>query len=171
MFEKHTSAARAIPDKREHDEIQALKQQLSSLHKELKWRESHGSTTHRRLRQQIDSLSSDNSALRDEVRTLEKLSLGTWRKTGTDSDREEDRRENEREREGPRPFDSNIALGAKGLKLASPDTVRSCPPQSSSSSRGSAAIEDSIRGILKRSAPTAAAAPDPTVTAQTNNHL
>ncbi|XP_042168129.1 centromere protein J [Oncorhynchus tshawytscha] len=39
VFEKHTSAARAIPDKRERDEIQALKQQLSSLHKELKWRE------------------------------------------------------------------------------------------------------------------------------------
>ncbi|XP_045563439.1 centromere protein J isoform X4 [Salmo salar] len=162
VFEKHTAAARAIPDKRERDEIQALKQQLSSLHKELKWRESRWSTTHSRLRQQIDSLSSDNSALRDEVRTLEKLRLSTWRKTGTDSDREEDRRENERE--GPRPFDSNIALGARGLKSAcvqSPDTVRSSPPQSSSSSRGSAAIEDGIRGILKRSAPTPAAAPDP----------
>ncbi|XP_029567722.1 centromere protein J isoform X3 [Salmo trutta] len=158
VFEKHTAAARAIPDKRERDEIQALKQRLSSLHKELKWRESRWSTTHSRLRQQIDSLSSDNSALRDEVRTLEKLRLSTWRKTGTDSDREEDRRENER----PRPFDSNIALGARGLKSASPDTVRSSPPQSSSSSRGSAAIEDGIRGILKRSAPTPAAAPDPT---------
>ncbi|XP_071211033.1 centromere protein J-like isoform X2 [Salvelinus alpinus] len=162
VFEKHTAAARAIPDKRERDEIQALRQQLSSLHKKLKWRESRWSTTHSRLRQQIDSLSSDNSALRDEVRTLEKLRLSTWRKTGTDSDREEDRRENEREREGPRPFDSNIALGARGLKSASPDTVRSSLPQSSSSSRGSAAIEDGIRGILKRSAPTPAAAPDPT---------
>ncbi|XP_035605404.2 uncharacterized protein LOC118366809 [Oncorhynchus keta] len=56
VFEKHTSAARAIPDKRELDEIQALKQQQSSLHKELKWRESRWSTTHKRLRQQIDMI-------------------------------------------------------------------------------------------------------------------
>uniref|UniRef100_A0A4W5RZJ9 Centromere protein J n=1 Tax=Hucho hucho TaxID=62062 RepID=A0A4W5RZJ9_9TELE len=170
VFEKHTSAARAIPDKRERDEIQALKQQLSSLQEELKRRESRWSTTHSRLRQQIDSLSSDNSALRDEVRTLEKLRLRTWRKTGTDSNREEDRRENEREREGPRPFDSNIALGARGLKSASPDTVRSSPPQSRSSSRGSGAIEEGIRGILKRSAPTPAAAPDSTHSYSSDEH-
>ncbi|XP_045062450.1 centromere protein J isoform X2 [Coregonus clupeaformis] len=161
VFEKHASAARAIPDKRERDEIQALKQQQSSLQEELKRRESRWSTTHSRLRQQIDSLSSDNSALRDEVRTLEKLRLSTWRKTGTDSDREEDRREKEREREGPGPLDSNIAFGARDLKSASPDTVRSSPPQSSIPCRGSPAIQEGIRGILKRSAPTPAAAPGP----------
>ncbi|XP_031655120.1 centromere protein J isoform X3 [Oncorhynchus kisutch] len=115
VFEKHTSAARAIPDKRERDEIQALKQQLSSLHKELKWRESRWSNTHRRLRQQIDSLSSDNSALRDEVRTLEKLSLGTWRKTGTDSDREEDRRENERD---PGQLTATLLLEPQGPQIS-----------------------------------------------------
>lgn len=46
---------------------QELKQQLSSLQEELKRRESRWTSTHSRLRQQIDSLSQENSSLRDEV--------------------------------------------------------------------------------------------------------
>ncbi|XP_023837066.1 centromere protein J isoform X2 [Salvelinus sp. IW2-2015] len=162
VFERHASAARAIPDKRERDEIQ---KQLSFLQEELKRRESRWSTTHNRLRQQIDSLSSDNSNLKDEVRTMEKLRLSTWRKIGTDSERENERREKERGREGPRPLDSYIALEAKCLKLASPpDTVRSSQPQSSISSKGSPSghsptTQGGIRGILKRSGPTPAPSP------------
>lgn len=95
-----------------------MKKQLSFLQEELKRRESRWSTTHNRLRQQIDSLSSDNSNLKDEVRTMEKLRLSTWRKIGTDSERENDRREKERGREGSRPLDSYIALEARCLKLA-----------------------------------------------------
>ncbi|KAK6315160.1 hypothetical protein J4Q44_G00146890 [Coregonus suidteri] len=159
VFEKHASAARAIPDKRERDEIQAMKKQLSSLQEELKRRESRWSTTHSRLRQQIDSLSSDNSDLRDEVRTLEKLRLSTWGKIGTDSEREKDRRE-EREREGPRPLDSYIALEARCLKLASPpDTVRSSISSKGSPSGHSPSTQGGIRGILKRSGPTLAPSP------------
>ncbi|CAB1347307.1 unnamed protein product [Coregonus sp. 'balchen'] len=159
VFEKHASAARAIPDKRERDEIQAMKKQLSSLQEELKRRESRWSTTHSRLRQQIDSLSSDNSDLRDEVRTLEKLRLSTWGKIGTDSEREKGRRE-EREREGPRPLDSYIALEARCLKLASPpDTVRSSISSKGSPSGHSPSTQGGIRGILKRSGPTLAPSP------------
>lgn len=95
-----------------------MKKQLIFLQEELKRRESRWSTTHNRLRQQIDSLSSENSNLKDEVRTMEKLRLSTWRKIGTDSERENDRREKERGREGPRPLDSYIALEARCLKLA-----------------------------------------------------
>nr|XP_029514325.1 centromere protein J-like isoform X1 [Oncorhynchus nerka] len=165
VFERHASAARAIPDKRERDEIQAMKKQLSFLQEELKRRESRWSNTHNRLRQQIDSLSSDNSNLKDEVRTMEKLRLSTWRKIGTDSERENDRREKERGREGPRPLDSYIALEARCLKLASPpDTVRSSQPQSNISSKGSPSghsptTQGGIRGILKRSGPTPAPSP------------
>ncbi|XP_029558581.1 centromere protein J isoform X2 [Salmo trutta] len=163
VFERHASAARAIPDKREREEIQALKKQLSFLQEELKRRESRWSTTHNRLRQQIDSLSSDNSNLKDEVRTMEKLRLSTWRKIGTDSERENDRKE--RGREGPRPLDSYIALEARCLKLASPpDTVRSSQPQNSISSKGSPSghsptTQGGIRGILKKSGPTPAPSP------------
>uniref|UniRef100_A0A673AY19 Centromere protein J n=1 Tax=Sphaeramia orbicularis TaxID=375764 RepID=A0A673AY19_9TELE len=69
LFEKHVSAARAIPDKKEREEIQMLKQQLSSLQEELKRRESRWASTHSRLRQQIDTLNQDNRSLRDEVLT------------------------------------------------------------------------------------------------------
>uniref|UniRef100_A0A3B5ML73 Centromere protein J n=1 Tax=Xiphophorus couchianus TaxID=32473 RepID=A0A3B5ML73_9TELE len=71
LFEKHVSAARAIPDKKEREEIQSLKQQLSSQQEELKRRESRWASTHSRLRQQIDSLHQENGALRDEVQPLD----------------------------------------------------------------------------------------------------
>ncbi|XP_012993453.3 centromere protein J isoform X2 [Esox lucius] len=154
VFEKHASAARAIPDKKERDEIQALKQQLSSLQEELKRRESRWSTTHSRLRQQIDTLSSENGALRDEVRALEKLRLSAWRTTGTDYGREKDRRE--REKEGPKPSDSSVAFGDGGLKSTSPETARNRASPSGSSSRSSPpepSRTGATKGILKRSDP------------------
>ncbi|KAJ8407110.1 hypothetical protein AAFF_G00287860 [Aldrovandia affinis] len=55
LFEKHASAARAIPDKREREEIQSLKLQLSSLQEELRRREARWSSTHSWLRQQVDA--------------------------------------------------------------------------------------------------------------------
>uniref|UniRef100_A0A3B4Z1W9 Centromere protein J n=1 Tax=Stegastes partitus TaxID=144197 RepID=A0A3B4Z1W9_9TELE len=67
LFEKHALAARAVPDKKEREEIQVLKQQLSSLQEELRRRESRWTSTHSRLRQQVDSLSQENASLRDEV--------------------------------------------------------------------------------------------------------
>lgn len=91
IFERHASAARAIPDKKEREEIQVshryvttlaashvnievvccpcklLKQQLSSLQEELKGKESRWACAHNRLRQQIDSLRQENASLRDEV--------------------------------------------------------------------------------------------------------
>ncbi|KAL0963606.1 hypothetical protein UPYG_G00308530 [Umbra pygmaea] len=159
VFEKHASAARAIPDKREREEIQALKQQLSSLQEELKRRESRWSNTHSRLRQQIDALSSDNSALRDEVRTLEKLRLSTWKKTGSDTERSD---------KGPEPLDSYTASEARGLKSTSPpETERSHPPLSGTSWRqgsleASHANQGGIKGILKKTGPTPPPATGPT---------
>ncbi|XP_037095937.1 centromere protein J isoform X3 [Syngnathus acus] len=75
LFEKHASAARAVPDKKEREEIQALKQQLSSLQEDLRKKDSRWSATHHRLRQQIESLRQENNELKDEVRMLEKLRL------------------------------------------------------------------------------------------------
>ncbi|XP_054644408.1 centromere protein J-like [Dunckerocampus dactyliophorus] len=54
LLEKHGAAVRAMPDKNEREEIQALKEQLSSLLEELRKKESRWSCTHTRLRQQID---------------------------------------------------------------------------------------------------------------------
>ncbi|XP_061648182.1 LOW QUALITY PROTEIN: centromere protein J [Phyllopteryx taeniolatus] len=87
LFEKHATAARAVPDKKEREEIQALKQQLSSMQEDLRKKESRWSATHNRLRQQIDSLGQENNELRDEVRILEKLRLSVL-KNSFDSEKD-----------------------------------------------------------------------------------
>ncbi|XP_067842206.1 centromere protein J isoform X2 [Heptranchias perlo] len=81
IFEKYTAAARAIPDKKEREEIQVLKQQIVDLQEELKRKELRWSSTHTRLRNQIDILTKENLELRDEVKIMERLRLETWKKT------------------------------------------------------------------------------------------
>ncbi|KAM9850620.1 centrosomal P4.1-associated protein [Aulostomus maculatus] len=120
LFEKHMVASRAIPDRKEREEIQALKQQLSSLQEELQRKESRWSSTHGRLRQQIDSLTQDNQALRDEVHVLEKLRLGALKRNSMDAEKDKETKQ------GPSV--------TKGVKFASPLDSRgssSSPPQSS----------------------------------------
>ncbi|KAL7881326.1 hypothetical protein AOLI_G00081740 [Acnodon oligacanthus] len=79
LFEKHAAAVRARPDKQERDEIQSLKQQLNTLQEDLRKREVRWTSTHHRLRQQVDALSAENTALRDQVRMMEKLRLTAWK--------------------------------------------------------------------------------------------
>ncbi|XP_076730774.1 centrosomal P4.1-associated protein isoform X2 [Maylandia zebra] len=147
LFEKHVSAARAIPDKKEREEIQELKQQLSSLQEEMKRRESRWSSTQSRLRQQIDSLRQENSSLRDEIHVLEKLRLSAWKKNPAAA-----------EKESPRMFENNTPPVTKGVKFASPLDSRgsdSSPPHVSSApatrgnsrdgSQGAAGIKSSLR--------------------------
>ncbi|XP_048389041.1 centromere protein J isoform X1 [Stegostoma tigrinum] len=80
IFEKHAAAARAIPDKKERQEIQALKRQIVDLQEELKRKELRWSSIHARLRNQIDTLTKENRELRDEVNIMERLRLETWKK-------------------------------------------------------------------------------------------
>ncbi|XP_072433540.1 centrosomal P4.1-associated protein-like isoform X3 [Chiloscyllium punctatum] len=80
IFEKHAAAARAIPDKKERQEIQALKQQIVDLQEELKRKELRWSSIHARLRNQIETLTKENKELRDEVNVMERLRLETWKK-------------------------------------------------------------------------------------------
>ncbi|KAG9330402.1 hypothetical protein JZ751_025523 [Albula glossodonta] len=91
LFEKHASAARAIPDKKEREEIQSLKQQLSSVQEELRRREARWSSTHGRLRQQLEALGTENSALREEVRALERLRLSAWKRDEADRGKEREK--------------------------------------------------------------------------------
>ncbi|XP_014326981.1 centromere protein J isoform X1 [Xiphophorus maculatus] len=130
LFEKHVSAARAIPDKKEREEIQSLKQQLSSQQEELKRRESRWASTHSRLRQQIDSLHQENGALRDEIRTLEKLRLSAWRRNFASAEK------GVQTKDGPGVSDSSVA---KGVTFATPLDSRgsSSSPLLSSAGRNS----------------------------------
>ncbi|XP_064183923.1 centromere protein J [Anguilla rostrata] len=161
VFEKHASAARAIPDKREREEIQALKQQLSSLQEELRRREARWSNTHSRLRQQVEALGAENSDLRDEVRALERLRISAWK-------RDEAEREREREKESCRRSSESTAARSKStsppapLKASQPFTATAretrqvtSPPKSThrSSSRKSPQIPSPGSGAQKQAGP------------------
>uniref|UniRef100_A0A3Q1F8G8 Centromere protein J n=1 Tax=Acanthochromis polyacanthus TaxID=80966 RepID=A0A3Q1F8G8_9TELE len=160
LFEKHALAARAMPDKKEREEIQVLKQQLSSLQEELRRRESRWTSTHSRLRQQIDSLSQENSSLRDEIRVLEKLRLTTFKKNPVTAPKDTETKE------GPKISENSTSSGSKGVTFASPLDSRGSssinPPQSSTAaalrrnsregSQGAAGMKSSLR---RPSAPSA----------------
>ncbi|XP_058476061.1 centromere protein J isoform X2 [Solea solea] len=134
LFEKHVSAARAIPDKKEREEIQVLKQQLNSLQEELRRKESRWASSHSRQRQHIDSLSEENSSLRDEIRMLEKLRLSSWKKTPVSAEKDKETKD------GPRMFPNNLSTVTKGVKFASPlDSRGSSSCSSSSPPQGGAA--------------------------------
>ncbi|XP_036427397.1 centromere protein J isoform X2 [Colossoma macropomum] len=91
LFEKHAAAVRARPDKQERDEIQSLKLQLNTLQEDLRKREARWTSTHHRLRQQIDTLSAENTTLRDQVRMMEKLRLTSWKNAEGVHEREKER--------------------------------------------------------------------------------
>ncbi|XP_022595845.1 centromere protein J [Seriola dumerili] len=133
LFEKHASAARAIPDKKEREEIQALKQQLNSLQEELRRKENRWTSTHSRLRQQMDSLSQENSSLQDEIRVLEKLRLSTWKKNPVTAEKDKETKD------APGFFVNNVSSVTKGVKFASPLDSRgssSSPPHSGTAAAG-----------------------------------
>ncbi|XP_043851142.1 centromere protein J isoform X2 [Dromiciops gliroides] len=80
VFEKYTTAARAIPDRKEREEIQALKQQIADLQEELKRKETKWSNTHSRLKSQIETLAKENTDLREEIKIMERFRLEAWKK-------------------------------------------------------------------------------------------
>uniref|UniRef100_A0A3Q3XMZ8 Uncharacterized protein n=1 Tax=Mola mola TaxID=94237 RepID=A0A3Q3XMZ8_MOLML len=118
LFEKHASAARAIPDKKEREEIQALKQQLSSVQEELRGKESRWASTQIRLRQQIDSLRQDNASLRDEICMMEMLRLSVWRKTPISAERDKEMTV------GPKIPENTLSSVTKGVKFAVSMVIR-----------------------------------------------
>ncbi|XP_053419763.1 centromere protein J isoform X2 [Nycticebus coucang] len=81
VFEKYTTAARSFPDKKEREEIQALKQQIADLREDLKRKEAKWSSTHGRLRSQIEMLVRENTDLREEMKVMERFRLDAWKKT------------------------------------------------------------------------------------------
>ncbi|XP_059540148.1 centromere protein J isoform X3 [Myotis daubentonii] len=80
VFEKYTTVARTFPDKKEREEIQALKQQVTDLQEDLKRKEAKWSSTHGRLRSQIEMLVKENTDLREEIKVMERFRLDAWKK-------------------------------------------------------------------------------------------
>ncbi|XP_058897436.1 centromere protein J isoform X3 [Kogia breviceps] len=80
VFEKYSTVARSFPDKKEREEIQALKQQIADLQEDSKRKEAKWSSTHGRLRSQIDMLVKENTDLREEIKVMERFRLDAWKK-------------------------------------------------------------------------------------------
>ncbi|XP_040596609.1 centromere protein J [Mesocricetus auratus] len=80
VFEKYTAAARTFPDKKEREEIQALKQQITDLQEDLKRKETKWSSAHGRLRSQIEMLIKENTDLREEIKVMERFRLDAWKR-------------------------------------------------------------------------------------------
>ncbi|XP_063647943.1 centromere protein J isoform X6 [Pan troglodytes] len=80
VFEKYTTAARTFPDKKEREEIQTLKQQIADLREDLKRKETKWSSTHSRLRSQIEMLVRENTDLREEIKVMERFRLDAWKR-------------------------------------------------------------------------------------------
>lgn len=58
----------------------ALKQQIAELQEDFKRKEAKWSTTHRRLKDQIDALVNENMELKEEVKIMERFRLEAWKK-------------------------------------------------------------------------------------------
>ncbi|XP_075418987.1 centrosomal P4.1-associated protein isoform X2 [Tenrec ecaudatus] len=80
VFEKYATAARSLPDKKEREEMQALKQQIADLQEDLKRKEAKWSSTHSRLRSQIEMLVKENTDLREEIKVMERFRLDAWKR-------------------------------------------------------------------------------------------
>lgn len=98
---------------------QSLKQQLNTLQEDLRKREARWTSALGRLRQQMDNLNTENATLRDQVRTLEKLRLSTWKNTKSDQ-------EKERGRSGESSNSSNIRTTKSEVQKETPSSKNFC---------------------------------------------
>uniref|UniRef100_A0A8C4NKU5 Centromere protein J C-terminal domain-containing protein n=1 Tax=Eptatretus burgeri TaxID=7764 RepID=A0A8C4NKU5_EPTBU len=81
VFEKYAAAARAIPDKQEREEMQALRKELAEVREEMQRREARSAVAQARLRDQVYTLTKENGELREESRRAEQLRLAARSKT------------------------------------------------------------------------------------------
>ncbi|XP_046363651.2 centromere protein J-like isoform X1 [Haliotis rufescens] len=75
LFEQYQKTVRSMPDKREREEIDALKRQLSELQDEMKKKEGRWTSASNRLRQRLEVVEMENQELKEEVKLLEKRRL------------------------------------------------------------------------------------------------
>lgn len=57
-----------------------MKQQIADLQEDLKRKEAKWSSTHGRLRSQIEMLVRENTDLREEIKVMERFRLDAWKK-------------------------------------------------------------------------------------------
>ncbi|KAM6098985.1 centrosomal P4.1-associated protein isoform 3-T7 [Theristicus caerulescens] len=172
VFEKYTTEARAIPDKKERDEIQALKQQIAELQEDLKRKEAKWSTTHRRLKDQIEALVNENMELKEEVKIMERFRLEAWKKVEAAGSKRKiensgmtlKRAESCLPNRGPKSQTASLLLPVqKGSKINGKSysqakgkpsrTPASAPANDRSTSETMMAVEDSSRTFMVDTSP------------------
>lgn len=79
VFETYQKAARAGPEKKDREEVEMLKSQLSELQDELKRKEQKWVASNQRLRDRVEQLEQENTELREEVRVLEQRRIQDWK--------------------------------------------------------------------------------------------
>lgn len=67
-----------------------MKQQLANFQEDLKRREAKWSTTHVRLRDQIEALTKENTQLREEIKIMERFRLEAWKRKEASTKRKAD---------------------------------------------------------------------------------
>ncbi|XP_013399795.1 centromere protein J-like isoform X2 [Lingula anatina] len=123
VFEQYQKTARALPDKKEREEIEMLKNQLSELQEELKRKESRWTASTTRLRDRIQAVEVENFELKEEVKILERRRLDNWQKDQV----------NKKESSFSQPFKKPAIVQQKLEDQVKPDlkeetTEKSMPP-------------------------------------------
>uniref|UniRef100_A0A2C9JNJ7 Centromere protein J C-terminal domain-containing protein n=1 Tax=Biomphalaria glabrata TaxID=6526 RepID=A0A2C9JNJ7_BIOGL len=75
LFDNYQSKIRSMPDKRDREEIEMLRNQLQELQDELKRKESRWNSSTARLKNRIAELELENGEVKEEIRILEKKRL------------------------------------------------------------------------------------------------
>ena len=75
LFEQHQKQLREHPDKREREEIELLKKQITTLQDDFKQREVRWSTTINRLKERIETLEYENAEIKQEKDLIERKRL------------------------------------------------------------------------------------------------
>lgn len=78
VFERQIRAMQNIPNRKEREEIEQLKKEVSQLKEEMKNHDTKNKLNADRMKKQIDDLSTRNSELENEIKLLEDLRMKGW---------------------------------------------------------------------------------------------
>ncbi|XP_050408223.2 centromere protein J isoform X2 [Patella vulgata] len=83
MFEKYQKTIRSMPDKKDRDEIDMLKNQLNELQEEMKRKEGRWTASQSRFKDKLELVELENKELKEEIKLLEKKRIEWMQKEAT----------------------------------------------------------------------------------------
>ena len=81
IFEQYKQSIKETPDRRERDEIERLRKQLSELADEFKLKESRWMANNNRLKERIEALEQEKHELKQELQLIEKQRIDSLMQT------------------------------------------------------------------------------------------